>query len=244
MMRILILTALIFFSSSLPPDSFRVQQKKNVRVKEAYEEVESVLKKKVTAKGLNWPLRNIFFRVFKEEEQLELWVQKNTGTYQLLETYEICSASGDPGPKRKQGDNQVPEGFYHIDRFNPFSSFHLSLGLNYPNTSDRILSDKKKPGGDIFIHGSCVSIGCMAMTDNKIKELYLFAVEAKNAGNKIPVHIFPCKLNSSSYTSLKSDYPEHAAFWKSLEAGFHYFEKNKKIPLVGVNSKGYYYIQS
>lgn len=246
-MRIVALLFLLLISSALQPDSFRLQQKKNIRVKEAYIQNESALKAEVAKLGLSWPVKNIFLRVFKQEKELELWGLKSNGTYILIENYSICASSGDPGPKRKEGDYQVPEGFYKVDRFNPYSTFHLSLGLNYPNSSDRILSDKKSPGGDIFIHGSCVSIGCMAIQDEFIKKLYLYAVESKNAGNVIPVHIFPCRMNSKSYTELKEDYTDNTAllnFWTSLEAGFNYFEKNKKLPSIKVNSSGKYYLNS
>ena len=83
--------------------------------------------------------------------------------------------SGTTGPKRLQGDFQVPEGFYHINEFNPNSNYHLSMGLNYPNSSDRILSDSLRPGGEIYIHGSCVSVGCIPLNDDEIEELYLIA---------------------------------------------------------------------
>src|SRR5690606_11025729 len=103
---------------------------------------------------------------------------KNGEKFTLVKTYPVCSSSGLPGPKRKKGDRQTPEGFYHIDRFNPQSAFHLSLGINYPNSSDKILGHSD-PGGDIFIHGSCVTIGCVPLTDDLIKEVYVLAVEAK-----------------------------------------------------------------
>jgi murein L,D-transpeptidase YafK len=111
--------------------------------------------------------------------------KKNTSDQEFLhiKTYTVCATSGLIGPKRMQGDLQIPEGFYYIDRFNPYSNFYLSLGINYPNTSDRILGDKNNLGGDIFIHGDCVTIGCLPITDSEIKELYIFCVEAKTMDN-------------------------------------------------------------
>lgn len=106
----------------------------------------------------------------------------NKDLFRLIKDYQICSLSGELGPKRQQGDLQVPEGFYWIDRFNPASNFYLSLGINYPNQFDRILGKSGELGGDIFIHGGCVTIGCIPITDDKIKELYLIAVEAKSNG--------------------------------------------------------------
>ncbi len=121
---------------------------------------------------ITYPPKRIFIRVFKAERQLEVW-GSNGGTqpFVLVHTYPIAGMSGALGPKRKEGDLQVPEGFYLIDRFNPQSRFRLSLGLNYPNASDRKRSDAQRPGGDIFIHGDNRSIGCLAMTDSKIDQI-------------------------------------------------------------------------
>jgi murein L,D-transpeptidase YafK len=168
---------------------------------------------------------------------MEIWASPSgSEPFRLLHTYDIAAMSGKLGPKRKQGDLQVPEGFYHIDRFNPKSRFHLSLGINYPNASDRKLSDPDRPGGDIFIHGNAVSIGCMAMTDPKIEEIYILALAARNAGQaKIPVHIFPYRMKRKPTGSL-------AAFWGELKPVYDYFEKYRTVPNVRVDSKGRYSI--
>ncbi len=111
---------------------------------------------------------DILLRAYKQESELELWAKnKKDKQYTLLKTYKICASSGTLGPKRKQGDIQVPEGFYVIDRFNPVSNFYLSLGVSYPNASDKILGVKGALGGDIFIHGNCVTIGCLPISDDK-----------------------------------------------------------------------------
>ena len=164
---------------------FKSAQLKYPRVRECYQKKEETFKRIYQAKYIDYKKQTILIRVFKYENEPELWVKNSNASYSLLKTYNICSASGDTGPKRKAGDYQVPEGFYHIDRFNPQSSFYVSLGLNYSNASDKILSDKKNPGGDIFIHGNCISIGCIAMTDDKIKEIYIAAMKAKNRGQII-----------------------------------------------------------
>jgi murein L,D-transpeptidase YafK len=152
------------------------------------------------------------------------------------------------GPKRKQGDYQIPEGFYHIDRYNPYSVFYLSLGINYPNKSDRILGKKGSLGGDIFIHGDCVSIGCIPITTPKIKELYVMCVEAKNNGQKkIPVTIFPAKLTERNYKFLTERYSEDTDklnLWKALKDGYQYFEKEKKLPGVTFLNNGRYKVSS
>ena len=102
---------------------------------------------------------------------MEVWIKEASKDYYvLLNTYDFCTTSGTLGPKRKEGDLQIPEGIYTINHFNPQSNFYLSLGINYPNASDKILSDPVHPGGDIYLHGNCVTIGCIPLTDDKIKE--------------------------------------------------------------------------
>ncbi|MBK6976625.1 MAG: hypothetical protein IPH28_05515 [Cytophagaceae bacterium] len=136
----------------------------------------------------------IFIRAFKQEKSLELWIKSGKSSeFFFAENLQNRCFFGNFRSKRKEGDLQVPEGFYHIDRFNPLSSYYLSLGINYPNASDMKLSYKEKPGGDIFIHGSDVTVGCLPLTDDLIKEVYLIAAMAKNYG-QIEVHIFPFKM--------------------------------------------------
>ena len=172
----------------------------------------------------------IYLRVFKSEQELEIWIQDST-SFRLFRTYPICKVPGLLGPKRKEGDLQVPEGLYWIDVFNPKSTYHLSLGINYPNASDRILADPKNPGGEIYIHGDCVSVGCIPITDEKIREVYLIALEAKNAGqNQIPVHIFPCRM-----TDKKREYllvhnrPQFLPFWDNLGETYQFFETHRQV---------------
>ncbi len=106
------------------------------------------------------------------------------------------------------GDYQVPEGFYYINEFNPRSLYHLSLGLNYPNASDRMLCDMSQPGGDIYIHGSCVTTGCIPITDGQIEELYVLAAHAKDMGQDfIPVHIFPVNFSNPEKCGLPEPVP-------------------------------------
>jgi murein L,D-transpeptidase YafK len=151
------------------------------------------------------------------------------------------------GPKRVEGDYQVPEGFYYINDFNPNSSYHLSLGLNYPNASDKILSDSIRPGSAIYIHGNCVSTGCIAITDFPIEEVYVIASAAKNNGQDfIPVHIFPVKYNlkeSLSYLneSIK-DNDVLKLFNKNIRVAFDQFELQKELPIILVNKKGDYLV--
>jgi len=224
-------------------NGFKSNQLQYERVKKAYELKEKNLTELLDTKGIQQMNLEMCLIAYKKDKELELWVRKKgTQKYQLLKTYDFCSSSGTLGPKRKQGDGQIPEGIYHINRFNPYSSFHLSLGLNYPNQSDRIAGDKTNPGGDIFIHGSCVTIGCIPITDDKIREVYLLAVEAKNKGqDKIPVMIFPFRMNEKNMKENESSYSEdETAFWRNLKTAYDYFIENYNIPHFTIDTKGKY----
>ncbi|WP_156152294.1 murein L,D-transpeptidase family protein [Flammeovirga sp. OC4] len=185
----------------------------------------------------------IYIRAFKKEGLIELWGKdKHQSKYTLIKSYDVCSSSGEIGPKRQQGDLQVPEGYYHIDRFNPNSNFYLSLGINYPNRSDEILGVKNRLGGDIFIHGNCVTIGCLPITDDQIKELYIFCIEAKNSGQStIPVTIFPTKLTDENYKQLMDQYKgssDKVGLWEDLKKGYDIFNKSKSLPSIAFLSSG------
>jgi murein L,D-transpeptidase YafK len=159
----------------------------------------------------------------------------------LLKTFPILAQSGNPGPKHQEGDLQVPEGVYRIAVFNPESRFHLSLGLNYPNEADRARVDSRKPGGDIYIHGSAVSIGCLAMGDEAIEQIFLLAYDVKNAGQReLPVHIFPARMTGETWTALRAKHPQHAAFWSELQPVYDAFEKTKRVPSVRTAKAGQY----
>lgn len=195
------------------------------RVKTAYANADATVKSFMRQAGLPYPAKRIYIRAFKTERQLEIWgAASGKSPFRLIHTYDIAAMSGKLGPKRREGDLQVPEGFYHIDRFNPKSRFHLSLGINYPNASDKKFSDKLKPGGDIFIHGNAVSIGCMAMTDPKIEEIYIMALGAREAGQaKIPVHIFPHRFTGKPTGAL-------ASFWSELKPVYDHLRSIGRCP--------------
>lgn len=207
---------------------------------------EDTLMKQFKEKGLVWPARFVYIRSFKYDSQLEVWVKATQQErYKLFKTYKICAMAGTLGPKRMQGDYQVPEGFYYINEFNPRSEYHLSLGLNYPNASDRMLSDSTQPGGQIFIHGSCVTTGCIPITDGQIEELYILCSYAKDMGQDfIPVHIFPVNFNNPRSVDYLNKYlltfSEYTPFAKSMRSAFYYFEKYREVPFVMVNGKGEY----
>lgn len=227
---------------------FKTSQLENGRVAKAYREKGLLVQELVLSKGLDTASLNIFLRVFKHEKKMEIWASDSIrDTFLLLKEYRVCRISGKEGPKRRQGDHQVPEGLYHIEIFNPWSSFHLSLGINYPNASDRVLSNRWNPGGGIYIHGACVTIGCIPMTDELIKEIYIFAVEACNNGQEhIPVHIFPAHMKGEGFRELKAEHHENESlllFWENLKEAFLYFETNKIPPPFTVNADGTYCIQ-
>ena len=191
--------------------------------------------------GVAYPPQSVFLRAFKQEKSLEVWIQGKEGAYKKLESLTIVAASGGPGPKRREGDKQVPEGVYVVDRFNPLSAYHLSMGINYPNASDKLRSDSAKPGGDIFIHGSNVSIGCMALTDPVIERLYTLCRSVKNP---VAVHIFPCVMSKSNIAELvKADFT-HMMFWKELQPIYDHFEKNRTLPAIRFGRHGEYRMSS
>lgn len=209
--------------------------------------LEDSLQRQFVAKNFKWPFRAMYLRSFKYDKQLEVWIQDTEkGPYKLFKTYKVCMLSGRMGPKRMEGDYQVPEGFYHINEFNPNSNYHLSLGLSYPNASDRILSDSVRPGSAIYIHGNCVSTGCIPITDTYIEELYLLAAKAKSFGQEfIPVHIFPINYNVKKSIDYLAEAcktnPSLVTFSTKLKEAFTYFEEKKQLPIILVNRRGEYF---
>lgn len=127
-----------------------------------------------------WPPSRFKLLAFKEEKRLEVWAANRKGAWAHLVTYPILAASGRTGPKRREGDLQVPEGFYDLPILNPNSRFHLSIRVDYPNAEDvaHAAVPRGKMGGDIYIHGSDVSIGCIALGDDAISELFTLAALA------------------------------------------------------------------
>jgi len=225
--------------------TFRSFQFSFSRVAQAWTKCNDSLRHMFESKGLSYPASRIYLRSFKAQNELELWACKDdTSHYQLVKTYRVCALSGILGPKRYEGDRQVPEGLYFIDDFNPKSDFYLSLLLNYPNYSDVVLGDKQKPGGDVYIHGGCVTIGCLPMTDPVIQEIYVLCLNAKLAGqNYIPVHIFPTRFDRKGLNFLGRAYAADTAkqrFWVNLKSGYDYFEKNHKILPVMYTPSGKY----
>lgn len=226
--------------------SFLDFQRTLPRPGDAMKRKEDTLQKQFKAKGFAWPAKYMYIRSFKYDSQLEVWVKNDAkDQFKLFKTYKVCALAGSLGPKRMEGDYQVPEGFYHINEFNPRSTYHLSLGLNYPNASDRILSDSIRPGGDIYIHGSCVTVGCIPVKDDQIEELYILAAGAKNNGQDfIPVHIFPIRYNNKKSVDYLAQLAKTNAGLKTfsdrLESVYDHFELTRQLPLIMVNNNGDY----
>ncbi len=226
--------------------SFVEFQRSMARPSVAMQNKLDTIQKQFAAKGLPWPMKYMYIRSFKYDSQLEVWVSNSRKEpFKLFKTYRICALAGSLGPKRMQGDFQVPEGFYYINEFNPNSNYYLSLGINYPNSSDRILADPVKPGGDIYIHGNCVTVGCIPVTDEQIDEIYILATHAKSAGQDyIPVHIFPIKYGNKKsveyLATLTRNDEKLKTFESHLEAVYDHFEVTHQLPVIMTDSKGDY----
>lgn len=173
----------------------------------------------------------IFIRIFKVPGTLEVWMKKND-RFSLFKTYRICSYSGFIGPKKFEGDSQSPEGFYTVSasQMKPDSVFHLAFDVGYPNAYD-VAHDYT--GGHIMVHGDCRSIGCFAMTDSRIEEIYALAYDALAHGQQeFSVHIFPFQLTNANLAKHASSHWNR--FWRKLKVGYDAFEQTKKVPLVTV----------
>jgi len=228
--------------------SFKQEQQRHPRVREAYSSKERTVKKLLARRGINTFRIDLFIRLFKKERLVEVWTKKEeTDTFTHIVDYPFCRTSGDLGPKRREGDLQIPEGFYRLSYFNPASNYYLSLKINYPNRSDRFKGHPQQPGGNIFIHGRCVTIGCVPITNPCIKELYVFPVEAHSSGNaRIPVHIFPGRLDEDHWQALKDEYSSDTSlinFWQNLRPGYLAFANNKQVPDINIDEDGDYNIK-
>lgn len=178
----------------------------------------------------------MFIRIFKEERMLEIWYLKH-GRYQRFTSYPICYYSGPLGPKKQQGDKVSPEGFYRVTRraLNPYSQYYKSFDLGFPNQYDR---HKGYTGNYLMVHGDCVSVGCYAMTDQQMDEIYkLTESSLKNGQPYVPVHVFPFRMTNARLTKEKQS--PHYQFWQELKEGYDYFEHYHRVPNVGVANGKY-----
>jgi murein L,D-transpeptidase YafK len=243
MKYLFILLALLFVKPETTTKSFRDQQKNYTRVLEAYGSKEKSIAKNLAGHGIKRDSMALYIRAFKTEKILELWARNNSDSiYKLVKEMPICEISGEIGPKRRSQDLQVPEGFYYICELNPYSKYYLSMKINYPNASDSIRGVKGKLGNLIYIHGGCQSSGCISVDDEKIKELYVYCIEAYNSGQKkIPVIIYPAKLEDSKFARLNSAYSKNKdkiSLWTDLKKSYDLFKLMKVPPTVKYMSDG------
>ncbi len=171
----------------------------------------------------------VFIRIFKQSSELELWV-RDASSYRLFRTYEICRWSGRLGPKLREGDRQSPEGFYSVRRasLNPNSRHHLSFNLGFPNAFDRSLG---RTGSFLMVHGGCSSIGCYAMTDAGVDDIYRLVEAALDAGQEaVAVHIFPFRMSAENLARHAGS--QWIDFWNDLKPGYDAFEESGVPPRV------------
>lgn len=244
-MRWPLFITMLFSAGTACGQDFVAGQKRYPRVRQAFEDKGEAVLANLGANGLAADDLDILIVAYKAEKKLFIYGKaKSDERYARIAEYDICASSGKLGPKRRQGDRQVPEGFYHITHFNPASNYYLSLGINYPNASDRRKSGAADPGGDIYIHGSCVTIGCLPMTDDKIKEIYLYALYARGGGQaKIPVYIFPFEMEGVKTAAYKKRFAgegELLGFWDNIKEGYDRFAREPKELDFAVDKAGDY----
>jgi murein L,D-transpeptidase YafK len=233
---ILQLLTICLFSLSLTTSGHTETQIPRSEIsREAYQRLAPLLDQEMQQKGLRLG-QPIFIRIFKEENELEVWVKKEL-VYELFETYSICKYSGNLGPKLKEGDEQSPEGFYTVSvtALNPWSNFHLSFNLGYPNEYDRL---HNRTGGALMVHGKCASVGCFAMNDFRIEEIYTIIDAAlSNGQEEFSVHIFPFRMSWDKMA--KNGESPWVPFWENLKLGYDYFQGHRNPPMVTVEEKQY-----
>ena len=179
----------------------------------------------------------ILIRLFKQELELEVWKQDNSGRMALLKTFPICRWSGDLGPKIREGDRQAPEGFYTITPglMNPASQYHLAVNIGFPNAFDKA---HDRTGAHLMIHGDCSSRGCYAMTDEQISEIYALARESFFGGQRaFQIQAFPFRMTPTNMAKHRNN--PHMPFWKMLKEGYDHFEVTRVEPKVDVCEKRY-----
>lgn len=227
------LLALLLLSMVTPAMTRTVPS--NERSRQAAARVEASLRTELGQLGADWGAA-LYLRIFKASDELEVWV--DTGArHQLLRSWPICTWSGALGPKQREGDGQAPEGFYAVgpQQLNPASNYHLSFNLGYPNAFDRA---HQRTGNYLMVHGNCVSIGCYAMGDAAIEEIYtLVAAALEHGQDRVPVHVFPFRMDSG--WELQHQDSEWLAFWRELAPAYSAFAQNGRPPRVSVKDRRY-----
>lgn len=214
-----------------------------------------VVQAAVKAAGVSWPPKELFIRAVKRNTDggpgvVEVWAGNGTSSpLALVLSHPICRLSGVSGPKTREGDLQVPEGYYSISALNPTSSYHLSLRVDYPNASDRLRNRRRSAiaplGGDIMVHGSCVTIGCIPIEDEPIEEVYLLVAEVFGK-HRVPIHIFPQPMTEPVVNALLATAVDDdtKALWRELQQGWALFEEHHTVPRVDVAADGRYVVSA
>ncbi len=183
------------------------------------------------------PSSPTLIRAYKKEAELEIWKMKSDGHYALLKTYPMCRWSGQLGPKKREGDMQVPEGFYPITpgQMNPNSHYYLAFNIGYPNAYDRAYG---RTGGTVMVHGVCSSAGCFSMTDEQVADIYAIARDSFRGGQReIQMQSYPFHMTAQNMAKFRLD--PNIDFWKELKNGSDHFEVAKTEPSVLVCGKHY-----
>ena len=227
----------MILGSAISSPSFREKQMNFTRVREAYTIKEKVVDKTLASHSISRDSLRLYLQAFKSEKIIELWAKNiRDSVFIPVREFSICDISGSEGPKRRYRDLQVPEGFYHISELNPYSKYYLSMAINYPNASDSIRGVHGHLGNQIYIHGSCISSGCLAITDDKIRELFVYCIEAYNSGqHEIDLTIYPARLTDDNYSELVSDYKkdkDKLSLWSDLKKSFDQFNRTRRQPKV------------
>jgi murein L,D-transpeptidase YafK len=208
------------------------------RVEEVRRRVLPSLQAEVQARGLMVGAP-VFLRSFKESFEIEVWLEPGPGrAFEHFRTYRTASwGPGSLGPKLKEGDLQSPEGFYAVGlgQLNPRSAYHLAFNVGYPNALDAALG---RTGSFIMVHGGEASIGCLAVTDESIEEIYLLVEAALRAGQSaIELHLFPFRPTPARL-SRATGHPSLGC-WRNLGEGYDFFERGKRPPRVFVENGRY-----
>ena len=229
---------------TVKPDlNFKKLQLKNKNPQIAYQEKEKIVQKLLSDNKIDYNSFEVLFRIIKQEQILEVWAKDRVENekFKLIKTYKLCVSKN---PDTLRGiDLLVPESFYYVAKFNPDNPYFIRMEINFPNESDK---KRGRTGGDIAIHGGCFSTYCTPFTDEDIKEIYIFAAEAKSKGQKyINVHNFPYRMTDENTEKYKKDKRyssdlKRITNWDNMKYGFQYFEKNKTLFEYTVDAKGKY----
>jgi len=244
---VLALTSWAGSAREFAPGTLQEAQARYGRVREARQRAGGRLDELFARAGLGYPAP-VLLRAFKDEGLLELWARSAvTGRFVRVAEFPFTASSGGLGPKRRRWDRQIPEGFYSVKGFNGASRFHLSMEVDYPNASDRVLADRRHPGNNIFIHGNEVSIGCIPIGDRAIEQVYLAVLDSVSAGFDVPVHIFPCRFADPECGRTLQRHagriPALRDFWGNLEDGYRRFEQQGAPAPFTVDETGRYVFQ-